>query len=270
MFRRKLVAVVVPVSKRAEFVAEELVSLRHLLHHLGRYDKYLVAPAGNPIQYEGFQVKSFPRKYFGSVAAHTRMMLSEHFYRTFQEYQFILIYHLDALVLSDQLEAWCGEDYDFIGPPWIRCDSTPWVSVEGVGNGGFSLRKVESFLRVLRSNRYRVDPEEYWRRVPERCTSLQRSARLPKRYWKKLRLFNGVRWHIRHYIKHQRNEDRFWAREARRYVPDFRIAPVDVALRFAFEGDPRRCYQRTHRRLPFGCHAWQRYDREFWEPYLLP
>jgi hypothetical protein len=25
----------------------------------------------------------------------------------------------------------------------------------------------------------------------------------------------------------------------------------------------------NNHRLPFGCHAWPRYDRMFWEPYLV-
>jgi hypothetical protein len=32
---------------------------------------------------------------------------------------------------------------------------------------------------------------------------------------------------------------------------------------------PRLCFELNGRKLPFGCHAWQRYDRGFWEPYLL-
>ena len=41
------------------------------------------------------------------------------------------------------------------------------------------------------------------------------------------------------------------------------------ALEFSFELAPRYCFMMNGRRLPFGCHAWFRYDREFWEPFLL-
>src|SRR5690606_7208876 len=41
---QKLVAVVVPASDRAELTADEEISLRHLLHFLGDYDRYLVLP----------------------------------------------------------------------------------------------------------------------------------------------------------------------------------------------------------------------------------
>jgi hypothetical protein len=53
------------------------------------------------------------------------------------------------------------------------------------------------------------------------------------------------------------------------YDPTFTIATVDEALDFAFEVNPRLCFERNHRRLPFGCHGWAKYDRTFWEPFLL-
>ena len=65
------------------------------------------------------------------------------------------------------------------------------------------------------------------------------------------------------------SEDVFWSFEARHYDPDFRIATVEEALPFAFELSPRECFTMIGSRLPFGCHAWPRYDRAFWEPSLL-
>jgi hypothetical protein len=39
------------------------------------------------------------------------------------------------------------------------------------------------------------------------------------------------------------NEDCFWSFNARRYYPKFKIASVTAALDFAFELNPRRCYE---------------------------
>ena len=100
--------------------------------------------------------------FFGSTAATNRLMLSREFYGTFSHYSYILIYQLDALVLSDQLVQWCETGLDYVGAPWLKCEVTPWVNEPAVGNGGFSLRKVPSFLEVLSSNKYSVDPETYF------------------------------------------------------------------------------------------------------------
>ena len=70
------------------------------------------------------------------------------------------MYHLDALVFSDQLAEWCDTDLDYIGPPWINCEDSPWVTRPRVGNGGFALMKVASFLEVFRSRRLSEDPDE--------------------------------------------------------------------------------------------------------------
>lgn len=59
------------------------------------------------------------------------------------------------------------------------------------------------------------------------------------------------------------NEDIFWAS---RDSGQFRVAPVEIALHFAFERYVRQCYSLNHNQLPFGCHAWEKYDFDFWRP----
>ena len=65
------------------------------------------------------------------------------------------------------------------------------------------------------------------------------------------------------------HEDLFWSFEAKSFRPDFRIATVEEALRFAFEVEPHRAFELARGNLPFGAHAWAKYDRAFWEPQLL-
>lgn len=64
-------------------------------------------------------------------------------------------------------------------------------------------------------------------------------------------------------------EESFWTNRAMHYYPEFKIAPLELALRFSFECVPRYCFEKNNNNLPFGCHAWQKYDKKFWEPYLL-
>ena len=82
----KTVAIAVPVSKRQDLTPEEIVSLRHLEHFLGKYDKYTIAAKSFKVNLPGFGVKRFPEKFFGSIKAHTRLLLSSRFYEAFQEY----------------------------------------------------------------------------------------------------------------------------------------------------------------------------------------
>jgi hypothetical protein len=268
----KTVAVVVPLYNRRELTADEQISLRHLQHYLGKYDKYMIVPKTLHVTYPGFTIKRFADSFFGSTIANTRLMLSAKLYQAFSDYKYILIYQLDALVFSDQLLKWCDTDLDYVGAPWLHCPDSPWVKVPRVGNGGLSLRKVESFLRVFHSDRLRVEPNAYWASFCEGRPAYIQFLNLPRKYLKRFVLFNGARremarWHLTDIAR--RNEDYFWSDEAVRYYPEFKIAPVDVGLRFAFEVGPRYCFELNNRQLPFGCHAWPRYDRDFWEPYLL-
>jgi hypothetical protein len=268
--RTKSVAVVVPMSNRSQLTTDETISFKHLRHFLGRYDKYLVVPKTLQIHFPGFDKRAFDDRFFGSVQAHRRLLFSARFYEAFRDYEFILIYHPDALVFSDQLEYWCGQDFDYIGAPWVVHKDAPYAGQsahEGkVGNGGFALIKIESFLKVFYSTVYQVEPSQYWGLSHREKSIFERFWHLPKRFLKQFRAFNGAQWELRNYAS---NDDSFWANRASHYYPEFTIAPLKTALRFAFECVPRYCFQLNNFALPFGCHAWARYDREFWQPYLL-
>jgi len=266
----KLVAVVVPLSNREELTPAETISFNHLTHFLGNYDKYLVAPKSLQINYSDFTIKRFDNRFFGSAAAYNKLMLIPKFYEAFIDYKFILLYHLDSLVFSDDLIKWCERDFDYIGAPWIKFPDAPYAGMpayEGkVGNGGFSLRKIRSFLKVFDSKTLETDPIVYWKENFSSKPAYVQVRNFHKRFLKRMRIFNSVRWELSRYTK---NEEHFWANRATHYYPQLKIAPVDVALAFAFEYAPRLSYRHNNYRLPFGCHAWEKYDREFWKPYLI-
>lgn len=69
-----------------------------------------------------FCVRYFNEQYFDSRKSYNELMLSVDFYRSFREYQYMLIYQLDAFVFEDQLEYWCNKGYDYIGAPWIKAN----------------------------------------------------------------------------------------------------------------------------------------------------
>jgi len=278
------VAIVVPTYK-AKLSPEEEISLQHLLHFLGRYDKYLVIPKNFQISYPGFTIKRFDDRFFKSAETYSALLMQEDFYQAFREYEYILIYQLDALIFSDQLLEWCDKGFDYIGAPWFHCEITPHVKVPKVGNGGFSLRKVESFLRVLQSPKFRQrywTDYKYWKVFCTGKPEYVRYLNYPKRYLKKrLNTFSNSGNTIATPLTYPDSmiedvfrlcivEDVFYSYLAEKFYPEFKIASVEEGLRFAFEYMPRVCFELNNRTLPFGCHAWFTQDREFWKPYLLP
>jgi hypothetical protein len=123
-----------PAGGRTQLTADERVSLRHLDEFLGHDDRFMVVPKGGYPPLPGFRQKVFSRKYFGSVQAHSWLLLSPAFYDAFLDYEYILVYHLDALVFSDQLIDWCDKGYDFVGSP-LLVENNPAKGFCDVGNG---------------------------------------------------------------------------------------------------------------------------------------
>lgn len=225
MGNKEQVAVVVPAYKSTLNETEQ-ISLSQLFNVLGRYDIYYVVPQRLQAEYlDNALIKRFSDSYFEDIAGYNRLMLSKEFYTRFNKYNFILIYQLDAFVFSDCLLDFCNLGYDYIGAPWLtgmrkRVDDT-YVYVN-VGNGGFSLRNVQSTIHLLDTNK-----DE-----------------------------------LKNYCD---NEDKFFAYSN---SPFFKVAPVSIALGFAFERQVKQCFELNNRKIPFGCHAWERYDYDFWKTYI--
>jgi hypothetical protein len=271
----KKVAILIPLSTRSELTPDERVSLNHLQHHLGHYDRYFLAPKGLALEFPETEVKRYSRKFFGSVGAHTRFLYWPGLYQDFLDYEFIFFYHLDALAFSDQLETWCAAGFDYIGPPWLNCADTPWVTRPRVGNCGFCLMRVESALQALR-NRYRTSPGMVWldlfTRNCERLRPLISLLRWLQPRLPKSKLINRPLEELDRLQNpgpNNVNTDIFWSDRAVRYLPEFKVAPFEEGLKFGFEAAPRTCLELNGGKMPFGCHAWPRYDRKFWEPFLI-
>lgn len=223
--QKEKVAVVVPYYHGDLDIYEE-ISYKQCLNKLYKYPIIFLIPDTMPKEkwpsdkkIEILQVKA---KWLQSIDSYNRMMMEAEFYHLFEAYEYILIYQLDALVFNEDLDVFCDMGYDYIGAPWLHgmldtrhmeCD------VRYVGNGGLSLRKVSSFLKIL--DNCEVD--------------------------------YGL-W----------TEDVFWSNCESNC---FSVAPIDVALKFSFETQVRKCFELNKRELPFGCHAWMKYDYEFWKEF---
>ena len=267
------VAIAVPMYKHV-LDADEEISFRHLIHFLGGFDKYLVSPESLGLSLEGFGVKSFRNEFFHSTATYSALLISPEFYRAFAGYRYILVYQLDSLVFSNKLLDWCAKDLDYVGAPWFSEDGADFVQESAVGNGGLSLRKIESFLKVLETPGAAAELDKYRDAICAAMPWYRWLSCLPYKLRKRLSLSVAKRRDILSEKQpvspgNRLNEDCFWSFKAADYYPGFKIASVRDGLSFSFEKSPRRCFQLNGGRLPFGCHAWNKYDRKFWEPFLL-
>ena len=191
-------------------------------------DNYLVVESK-------LKVETFDDYFFENIAGYNELMLSAGFYKRFLNYQYILIYQLDAYVFENQLDYWEKANYDYVGSPWlispqIASNKKPKVNVQHwfvnrVGNGGLSLRKVKT---------------HYWTMIF---------------YWILIKFF-------------PLNEDVFLGILMDFINPLFKKPKAMEALKFAFEMQPRQSFELNNCQLPFGVHAWEKYDPEFWKEWI--
>lgn len=253
-------SVVVPVYKALTPV--EGVVLAHNARLLRNYSFVIIGPsnaifekekAHKLVTSEGVEVTitSFPDEDFASISGYNSLLKSHRFLRTFRDIDFILMCQLDAVILSDELGSWLLEGFDFVGAPHFKGYTAPEIPPSFISgaNGGLSLRNISASMRAL--DKVRVVNETAW-------TKLIDWSGLP---WLSASLLQSKPWLL---AEPNVYEDIFWSRLMPRIISEYRVAPPHVAAKFAFEVLPRYLFNRNSKTLPFGCHAWQRYDQPFW------
>lgn len=239
--------VVIPCYKKTLGI-NETASLQQGLRILGSHDVRVLLPEGMmpPPQFRDIAPERFPARFFTNIQGYNDLLLSSEFYERFAAWDYMLIYQLDAWVFRDELLHWCKRGFDYIGAPW-----------GGVG-----------FLQKWRANK-KLPVVSRW----------PRQARFLCGY--DFRAGNGG-FSLRHtgnfsriLQRHptaaagwEKNEDLFWAFHARKLDRRFRVASENDAMYFAIETEPRDYFARMKGRLPFGCHAWEKYGPDFWTAHI--
>jgi hypothetical protein len=245
------VAVIIPFYRDTVSHFEE-IALQQCEKVLGNYAKIAIKPQHLLLpQKAGLvsfnNVVEFDDKYFSGIEGYNSLMLSEVFYKAFLDYEYILIYQLDAFVFKDELAYWCSQNYDYIGAPWLRRKGykspikskayqliykwhrffnlqkgglpTEKQFYDRVGNGGLSLRRVNKFYNL--AIELRVTAQEYLNK-------------------------GGAMF----------NEDAFWSIEVNRKLKRLNIPEYKTGVKFSIELHPERALELNAQQLPFGCHAW--------------
>jgi hypothetical protein len=175
-----VVKVVVPVYQ-SHFTELERRSFDNTCKVLSAHPIVVVKPEGVDVSELGLErpnvtTMDVSDEWLGTkngIQGYNRMMLSPHFYALFPDTQYIFICHVDAWMFSDQLNDWCNKGYDHIAPTWplppryrhfpfrqwlwLKQKLTPadklvrFKTFNKIGNGGFSLRRVNVFLDACKT-----------------------------------------------------------------------------------------------------------------------
>ena len=266
MERGKTCAVVVPVYR--ETLSEtERISFDRCLSVLGSHPVILVTFPGLDLKaYQeraqacgaAFSVRCFEPEYFDGIHGYNTLMLSRAFYDAFRDFDYILICQLDAYVFEDWLDAWCGKGYDYVGGPVYAAGSTD-LDLATVGNGGFSLRRVEAFRKAVSA---KLSP--FARREPH-----------PYITWRKKCIYflmlacSGRSERLRAFLSHWVPEDLFFSLTLLGTEAELRVPTPAEALQFAIDLHPEVAFTRNGADWrPFGWHQWHRFPdyRDLFDP----
>lgn len=231
MTEREKVRIIVTLY-REELPGMELEALQNNLKMLSNYPFTIVYPENIDISKitdkleRKVELWPVSEEWLGQkngIAGYNRMMLSEKFYEHFSDAKYILICHTDSWIFRDELLKWCDMGYDCVAAPWIKrkiytlFPISTYLKIRNalsrkrtraylygkVGNGGLSLRKVDKFLEILKTQRNTV--EEY----------------------------------LSHKGEHLYNEDVFWAswEQVLKYPDEMK------AIGFSIDTHPAYCHQ---------------------------
>jgi hypothetical protein len=262
--------VIVIINHKAELSEYEKISLKQCIKVLGAYSIWMVVPDG--LQTDSIEPQLGPVKilrvrdsYLSNYRNFNRFKISPYLYEHFKSYDYLLYYELDAFVFGDFLEYWCSLGFDYIGAPWVKMEDSERPVFEGVGNGGFSLRKISSHRRVLKTFK-RLDSNTEIRNSYAGFSLMGRISYIPQRLMRMLGLKGNTHWRFNDY---KENEDIFWSVRVPRVLSWFKVADPLSALRFSFELKPDELYRLNHSKLPFGCHSWQKDEQlTFWKEFI--
>ena len=258
------VAIVIPVYKKFNLLENFEIKLFDQIKAIfTNREIFIILPESINEDWEQnteFQTISFSDTYFKDKFSYSKLLCRKNFYETFSFYDYIQIIQTDCWIFEDKIDYFINLGLDYIGAPWMEggFDGNPKEKLWKTGNGGFSLRKVSSFISILEQIKYSQKGK-----LPVFKSDQISPKALIKNF--------GIRNNLQHFIKEAPGEDIFWCI----YVPqifnqtDFKIADTTTAAHYSFEVLPEFLFnQITEKHLPMGCHNWMNNSPDFWKNYI--
>lgn len=262
--------VVIIIAHKENLNWFEKIGLRQCVRILGKHPISIICPRGLDVsEYKkvGSNIKfDFEDPaFFSSFEASNYFKTIPFIYRKYRDYEFILFCELDSFVFSDKLDYWCDRGYDYVGAPWFEGYGKP-ISDKmcGVGNGGVSLRKVESHLKGSR----RLSLAYSWVELIDAYRRHRLRAKLVKFPLLLLKLMGLQKNSYHVFDDYSGNDDGYWGLHINRKFSWYKVAPAEEALKFSMDVKPELLFKMNNNNLPFACHAWYKNNPKFWSPFI--
>ena len=262
--KKKDTAIVVPVYKELCKLSDSEINLLNLVSQIfSKREMFLAIPESifkKWKRFKQFNFIPFQDDFFKDKFSYSNLLCRKNFYHSFNNFEYIQIVQTDCWIFEDNLDHFIDLGFDYIGAPWMKggFEGKPQKKLWKVGNGGFSLRKVDTFLKIL--NSIENSPEgkfPVFKNLNKSLIGVLKNL--------------GLRNNLKHYVKNAPGEDIFWSI----YVPQifksdiFKIADTTTAAHYSFEVLPEFLFNKvTNKKLPMGCHNWMNNNQEFWKKFI--
>lgn len=269
----KRVAVVIPHPNTDLTVSQEF-SIQTCLAVLKGYPVFYLTKKSVSVEplasyLDRVQVLYVDDERMATIESYSKFLMSPEFYRLFAQFEYILVHQLDAVVFEDRLLEWCDKGYEYVGPPMFQGEE-PRPSLWQSGNGGFSLRKTSAFLELLASRRVFPKFEKYRGLRAEIGLFFLMALRAMLQFptsWIAGNFPGFFRWFFITTSKSV-HEDAYFAFFAVFFIEKWVMPSPEESADFGFDRCPKTAYAINGGRIPFGCHAWEKYDKAFIEQLL--
>lgn len=255
--------IIIPIYKTS-FDEFEIISLKSIFDNFLNYNITFICPDNLELNFldkydfiKQYRVERFKDDYFKNIDGYNKLLVANEFYKRFEDFKYILICQTDVYIFKNELENWISKNYDYVGAPWIaskrnfiniffETTNNLYRKTTGkklknterifkVGNGGFSLRKIEKFIKI-------IDLEI-----------------------KNIEKFETDRFNNDYYI-----EDVFWSLYVPKFYSDFKIPDWKEALSFCIDRKPKLAFKLNNNKIPMACHGFNKPKvTKFWKKFIL-
>jgi len=143
---------VVIITHKERLDGDEDLSLKQMIKVFGEKRPITVVIPDNVSdeyykQYDKLSICKVNNEWLSSYREYNAMCCNKDFYNMFIDYEYILICQTDCWAFEDRLDEFMDLGYDYYGAAW------PHLS-DRIGNGGFSLRKVNKMIELTSKYEY--------------------------------------------------------------------------------------------------------------------
>ena len=248
------VCIVTPFHK-SDLSDNEKLSLKTIQKHFKNEKKFLVTFHDNKIDFPNFERVNFNKNFFENIQGYNNLCTSTEFYRSFLDFEYMLICQLDVIVLKNNLSEFMSKKISYIGAPtgkkspFDRSRKKLWGR-RYFCNGGFSLRKISDFISVLESSKVRY-PFNYLTIYECLKSGFFKYINLYLKTLFSKSIYKGEFFAKNLYIK----EDSFRTYFAPLFYNKYSLPTIDQANSFCFYGNPFFFYKLNNFKLPMALHG---------------